>query len=95
MELIVHDVDKYKINSCKRKVEENYSSWYDDLIAGATEIPENATNGDIMKLMFPSNVVKEIAGDCIMVIDSCEDRHYYSKKWWNARYGGSEDEGID
>ena len=57
-----------------------------EMIANGTPIPDNATNGDVIKAIFD---VKEI--------DMCntygvhfpgeEDySHYFFKEWWNAPY---------
>ena len=59
-------------------------------IKNGTPIPDNATNGDVIKAMFD---VKEV--------DTCnkyavhfpeEGSHYFFKGWWNAPYqkGGKE-----
>ena len=34
------DVDDYKIKSCKRKVQEKYASWYDEMVANGIPLEE-------------------------------------------------------
>lgn len=50
----------------------------------AVVIPKDATNGDVMKLVFPNAKVV-----CNGVIGMSFDNHsinYYSEDWWNAQY---------
>ena len=47
-------VDEYKVNSCKRRMEEGYGSWYDELIAKGLVIDDNRTRGEVIKSMFPN-----------------------------------------
>lgn len=37
MKLIV-EVDDYKLEACKRHVEERYASWYDEMVANGTPL---------------------------------------------------------
>ena len=48
------------------------------------EIPEGATNGDMIKALFPEDRITEL-NDCILVIGSeYQYQHHYPKDWWNA-----------
>ena len=47
-------------------------------------IPENPTNGDVIKAMFPNCVIDE--DFCGAVITSIDQKQYWSKEWWNAPY---------
>ena len=61
-----------------------------DCLKNGIIVPENATNGDVMKAVFPSTV-KEVLGRfvySIITIDSSGNKHSYSKDWWDAPYGG-------
>lgn len=61
----------------------------------AIPISDNATNGDVMKVIFPNieaNEVKTDTGGYIEVkyldtIDKC-DATAFRKNWWNAPYKG-------
>lgn len=45
-----------------------------------TRIPDNATNGDVIKAMFEPNRVERTDDDVIV-------EHYdFSEDWWNAPY---------
>ena len=60
-------------------------------------IPDNATNGDIVKTMFPNieaNIIKTDTGGYIEVkyldtTDEC-DATAFRKDWWNAPYDRGE-----
>lgn len=55
-----------------------------EVIANGTPIPDNATNGDIMQMMFPNADIEiHITGSYVMTFDL---------DWWNAPYqkGGKE-----
>ena len=47
---IIVEVDEYKIESCKRHVEERYGSWYDEVIAKGT--PLNTLKSELLKHGF-------------------------------------------
>ena len=49
-------------------------------------IPDNPTNGDMIKALFPEDRITEL-NDCILVIGSeYQYQHHYPKDWWNAPY---------
>ena len=60
-------------------------------------IPTNATNGDMIKAMFPNAEIEiheanEVVGTHVSVsVDENEGIHYYSLEWWYAPYKKSED----
>ena len=64
----------------------------------AIPIPEGATNGDIIKAMFPNIEVNEIETNTGGYIDvkyldtirEC-DSMAFLRKWWNAPYKGAEE----
>lgn len=52
----------------------------------AIEIPHGATNGDMIKAMFPSSEVREIVDDLVYYTLDGYVGAYIPKKWWNAPY---------
>lgn len=59
------------------------------------EIPKNATNGDVVKAMFPRNnmIVNESLGEKGTVFFESEDNVIlYSLDWWNASWKGQEND---
>ena len=67
-------------------------------IKNGTPLPENPTNGDIIKAMFP-NAIIEIMKSCVEKNMVCvtwgfkEIPSYYNRfyeDWWNAPYKGGE-----
>ena len=49
------------------------------------EIPENATNGDVIKAVFDVKEVRQL--DCCAFIDTSDDANMRTyKDWWNAPY---------
>lgn len=65
------------------------------MIANGTPIPDNATNGDIIKAMFPNAKTWEVTRDdihCAFIDfkDICEIKSF-PLSWWNAPYKGVEE----
>ena len=65
---------------------------YDVPIYKAILIPKNATNGDVIKAMFPNTSIHyhkadELVDDYVSVnIMGCDTQQDYSAEWWNAKY---------
>ena len=64
-----------------------------DVLSRCVEIPDNATNGDILLSMFDTATVYEIdkENDYIMI---CIDNNFYQKfrySWWNKSYEGDKE----
>ena len=58
-----------------------------------TPIPDNATNGDVIKAMFDIKEVDMSNTYCVHFPEEGEDYgHYFFKDWWNSPYqkGGKE-----
>lgn len=51
------------------------------------EIKDNATNGDVIKTVFPNSKVVETNTVVDIGIDSITT---FSKDWWNASYKGEQ-----
>lgn len=51
----------------------------------AIEIPDGATNGDVIKALFPNAMVYE-AGIAMDVEFPGDEEHWFNKDWWNAPY---------
>lgn len=47
------------------------------------DIPDNATNGDVIKALYPITTVKESKD---LIITDADIATCFSKKWWNAPY---------
>ena len=55
-------------------------------------LPRNATNGDMIKAIFPDiTIIKRGALTCVRNIDNSDgivgEKYFYSS-WWNAPYKG-------
>jgi hypothetical protein len=61
-------------------------------IANGIPIPDNATNGDVLKAMFPNIEVEEQGKDLFIVFNMDIQGTPFYKAWWNAPYqkGGKE-----
>lgn len=46
--------------------------------------PDNATNGDMIKALFPNCVID--TDSCGDIATSIDGKIYWSKKWWNSPY---------
>lgn len=92
---VIIDIPKKEYDIIK-----NYKSfmpWAEGLIKKGVAIPEGATNGDIIKAMFPNaqidyhkanELVEEYVTFYINGCDTCQD---YTLEWWNAPYKGVEE----
>lgn len=54
------------------------------------EIPKNATNGDVIKVMFPLVEVKEKNNGYEVYFGIGTASQYFNYQWWNALYKESE-----
>lgn len=57
-----------------------------EIIANGTPIPDNATNGDVVKAMFPNELLTSITSTLWW-----GDNMSFNKDWWNAPYKGVEE----
>lgn len=59
-------------------------------ISNGTPIPDNATNGDVIKAMFPNTEVDDYdyGKDPVIDVYGIDDTEYITlrKAWWNAPY---------
>ena len=64
----------------------------DEAIQRGTPIPDDATNGDVIKAMFPNIEVEEQGKDLFIVFNMDIQGTPFYKTWWNAPYqkGGKE-----
>jgi len=75
-----------KVEDCVKEIGD-----YNIPIYNAIIIPNNATNGDVVKAMFPvqcKNMGNENNG---IVVDFYGDLHTFDKDWWNAPYKKGEE----
>ena len=54
-----------------------------DALESSISIPSGATNGDVIKAMFPKCVINE---DDFIVITNLDDVTSFRAGWWNAPY---------
>jgi len=57
-----------------------------EVIANCTPIPDNATNGDVLKAMFPNIEVEEQGKDLFIVFNMDIQGTPFYKAWWNSPY---------
>ena len=79
-------------------VEDNQNSDYDTALKMAIKAlekwPKGATNGDMIKIMFPSSEVRETMDDLVHYTLDGYVGDYTTKDWWNAPYK-AESEGVE
>ena len=66
---------------------------YEDIIKNGTLLPNNATNGDIIKALFNPYKICVYEYHVHVYItkedfDNCNDYIVYAREWWNAPYKG-------
>lgn len=57
----------------------------------AIPVPKNATNGDMIKAMFPSDKNELDISKLHLMYDGLDFIKEFRKDWWNAPYTGGED----
>ena len=89
MRVIVIKIPEEHYRTLQNAMKNHMESLIGKIILNGTPIPDNATNGDVIKAMFPGEIVERSTssiwyGDLLM----CD------AKWWNAPYqkGGNESE---
>lgn len=65
-----------------------YSMKLHDTILNGTPLPDNATNGDIIKAMFPNGKYSKYFADVEMktVENDTRFKSVFDRDWWNALY---------
>ena len=61
------------------------------VLENCIEIPNGATNGDMIKAMFPNIEIEGIGGE-IKCIATKNGTSYFALDWWNAPYKGGGEE---
>ena len=56
-----------------------------ETLDNGTPIPDNATNGDVMKAMFDVKEIDMCNTYCVYFPEE-DCSHYFFKGWWNAPY---------
>ena len=83
---IVIDIDEEDYNIVKKQVADGITNPLKICIANGTPIPDNATNGDVIKAMF-SKAGIEIRNITVYVIfDMHSNVISFDLDWWNAPY---------
>ena len=63
-----------------------YSVKLHNTILNGTPIPDNATNGEVIKAMFGVKEVDMSNTYCVHFPGEEDYSHYFFKGWWNASY---------
>lgn len=71
--------------------ETDYKEHICNAIRNGTSIPDNATNGDVIKALYPNRTFFNEASCCVTMRD--EDTEYltyidFDGDWWNSPYKG-------
>ena len=61
------------------------------VLENCIEIPNGATNGDMIKTIFPNIEIEGIGGE-IKCIATQNGTSYFALDWWNAPYKGGGEE---
>ena len=69
-----------------RKIVRDFQATISDSIRNGTPISTNATNGDMIKAMFPNELLTSITSTLWW-----GDNMSFNKDWWNAPYKGVEE----
>ena len=85
MKLII-DIDEEYYNYAKQQVADGITNPFKIYISNGTPIPDNATNGDVIKVMF-SNLKITMMDDSVSVMgEHYEFNNFYPLDFWDASY---------
>lgn len=56
------------------------------VIKNGTPIPDNATNGEVIKTIFPSGKIWKSDSYMCLLIDGQGDAQMFDVDWWNSPY---------
>jgi len=62
-----------------------------DFIRNGKPFPNNATNGDVIKALFPDG--SQVKGASIYVMNDNKSNIFYDFDWWNALYKAGDTDG--
>jgi hypothetical protein len=86
------DIPEREYERFKKNQKKEYSESMLDvnIIANGTPIPDNATNGDVIKAIFPNTEVDDYdyGKDPVIDVYGIDNTEYITlrKDWWNAPY---------
>jgi hypothetical protein len=91
---VIMDINKDILTDVKgtdfdraRNIVRSYQATIADAIQNSIVLPEGATNGDMIKAMFPNVECKEdILGNVFIVSDAQLGYIVLRESWWNAPY---------
>lgn len=76
----------------ERAIQYIYLRGLGDGLRRRMDLPENATNGDVFKALFPNYIY---VGTCVLDKNECILLHDVNYHWWNAPYNVErEDEDV-
>lgn len=92
MKLVI-DIPEWVYEEIKTKDFEVNGFSVDVAIMNGTLLPENATNGDVIKAVFP-NAEIEVYQTIVLVKYTEQNNEWvsYSPVWWNAPYEADKEE---
>lgn len=85
---VLIDIPKKMYEDCKVRNTGHYSLYdFSSMITNATPIPDNATNGDAIKVMFPSIESRLDKNTGIMLVKWVDGTtKTFKASWWNSPY---------
>ena len=83
------DLPSCPLKSCRYCNDGNCTdakSYEDCILRDMVQIPQNATNGDIIKAMFPNFRYKDIMPCFVTLTDEDANSFTANKSWFNAQF---------
>lgn len=81
----------YDMTKAQKKVIDADVDIVGKAIVEGSVLPDNATNGDVIKALFPNG--SQVKGASIYVMNDNKSNIFYNFDWWNALYkAGDSDE---
>ena len=86
--------EKNKMRNATPEEVKSVNDYIDDISQKVltVPIPDNATNGDVVKAVFPKARIYEDKSETMVCFDGLVKRCYYPLSWWNASYKAESEE---
>ena len=79
-------IGNWLFNAIRERKEPKYSNSLGDAVRDGISLPENPTNGDIIRALFPNAIIHifECLNSVNVITDETLNAQTFDLDWWNA-----------